>query len=198
MEAQGRGFTHGREKVISVPRTRAARLKKLFAATATEHCEDELAEWCRHAREAVLEAACALQYDSAVLPGTQMGVSLPPEPFASQQQKRSKFDGQEEEADDNRPRRPLITVTGRELNGHLKREEAKAVAEQHTLLHRYKEMPLTSAVQSLPPTYRSSGSFGRIDVPDEYGNYPDTATEHVNNSGLRACATKNSDRKSVV
>jgi hypothetical protein len=124
------------------------RLNKLFAASGTEHCEDELAEWCRHAREAVLEAACALQCDSAVLPGTQMGVSSPPEPFASQQQKRSKLDGQEEEADDNRPRRPLITVTGRELNGHLKREEAKAVAEQRLLLRPYKEMPLTGAARA--------------------------------------------------
>ena len=30
LEAQGRGFTHGHEKIISVPRTRAARLKHLF------------------------------------------------------------------------------------------------------------------------------------------------------------------------
>ena len=39
LEAQGRGFTHGHEKIISVPRTRAARLKHLFteaAATSTE------------------------------------------------------------------------------------------------------------------------------------------------------------------
>ena len=43
LEAQGRGFTHGHEKIISVPRTRAARLKQLFTkAAATEHGEDEL------------------------------------------------------------------------------------------------------------------------------------------------------------
>ena len=29
LEAQGRGFSHDHEKVISVPRTRAARLKKI-------------------------------------------------------------------------------------------------------------------------------------------------------------------------
>merc|ERR1712232_1058621 len=64
LEAQGRGFTHGHEKIISVPRTRAARLKQLFTKTAaTEHCEDELSKWCQQAREAVLQAACTLQYD---------------------------------------------------------------------------------------------------------------------------------------
>ena len=36
LEAQGRGVTHGHEKIISVPRTRAARLKDLFTkATST-------------------------------------------------------------------------------------------------------------------------------------------------------------------
>ena len=101
LEAQGRGFTHGHEKIISVPRMRAAKLKELFTAAATEHREDALTEWCRKAREAVLEAACSLQYDSAVLSGTQLGVTLRPEPFTTQQQKRTKFDGQVEEADDN-------------------------------------------------------------------------------------------------
>jgi len=68
LEAQGRGFTHGHEKIISVPRTRAARLKHLFRkAAATEHGEDELSRWCQQARQAVLQAACTLQYDSAVL-----------------------------------------------------------------------------------------------------------------------------------
>ena len=93
LEAQGRGFSHGHEKVISVPRTRAARLKQLFIATPTEHCKDELTKWCEDARDAVLRAASTLQYDSAVLPGAQLGVELRPEPFTSIQQKRSRFDG---------------------------------------------------------------------------------------------------------
>ena len=42
LEAQGRGFAHGHEKIISVPRTRAARLKGLFQkAGAAERPEDE-------------------------------------------------------------------------------------------------------------------------------------------------------------
>ena len=118
LEAQGRGFTHGHEKIISVPRTRAARLKHLFKkAAATKHGEDELSRWCQQARQAVLQAACTLQYDSAVLSGTQLGVTLRPEPFSNRQQKCSRFDGLVEDADDKAPRRHLIPVTERELNG---------------------------------------------------------------------------------
>ena len=130
LECQGRGFTHGHEKIISVPRTRAARLKQLFMQAAdTDHGEDELSKWCRQARQAVLQAACTLQYDSSVLPGTQLGVALRPEPFSNRQQKYSRLDGQVEEADDNAPRRQLIHVTEREPNGHLKKEEESSIAE---------------------------------------------------------------------
>ena len=80
LEAQGRGFTHGHEKIISVPRTRAARLKQLFTkAATTEHGDNELSRWCQQAREARLQAASTLQYDSAVYPRAQLGVSLRPE-----------------------------------------------------------------------------------------------------------------------
>ena len=51
LEAQGRGFEHGHEKLMCVPRARAARLKELFtrSAAAAEHAEDELARFCRDA-----------------------------------------------------------------------------------------------------------------------------------------------------
>ena len=183
LEAQGRGFTHGHEKVISVPRTRAARLKQLFAANATERGEDELTQWCQQTRDAVLRAACTLQYDSAVLTGTQLGVTLRPEPFTPQQQKRSRFDGQVEEADDNSPLRPIIAVTEREPNGHIRTEEANSITEQRPMRNPYKELPLTGATQSMMPMYRRSDSFGQVEVPDEYGYYPSVATERTDNSG---------------
>ena len=185
LEAQGRGFTHGHEKIISVPRTRAAQLKQLFAATATEHGEDELSRWCQQTREAVLRAACTLQYDSAVLTGTQLGVTLRPEPFTVQQQKRSRFDGQVEEADDSAPLRPFIAVTEREPNGHLRTEEANSIAEQRPMRNPYKELPLTGAIQSMMPMYRRSDSFGQVEIPDEYGYYPGDATELTNSIGWK-------------
>ena len=184
LEAQGRGFTHGHEKIISVPRTRAARLKQWFRqAAATEHGEDELSRWCQQARQAVLQAACTLQYDSAVLSGTQLGVPLRPEPFSNRQQKCSRFDGLVEEADDKAPRRHLIPVTDREPNGHLKREEESSIAESRPMRHPYKELPLTGATQSMMPMYRRSNSFGRIEVPDEFGYYQAASTKHSENRG---------------
>ena len=66
-------------------------------------------------------------------------------------------------------------------------EEAKAIAEQRPLRHPYKEMPLTGAHQSMLPTYRLSSSFGRIAVPDEFGNYQETATERLGAPGWLSC-----------
>ena len=172
LEAQGRGFAHGHEKIISVPRWRAARLKQLFTTGATEHRDDELAKWCTRAREALLHAAATLQYDSAVLSGKQLGVPLRPEPFSELQQRRSRLDGQVEEMHDNAPRRPLLPVTAPEPNGHLRREMEQAEAEQRLPRHAYKQLPLTGAAQSMMPMYRRPDSFGRIQIPDEYGYYP--------------------------
>jgi hypothetical protein len=124
LESQGRGFTHGHEKITSVPQTRAARLKELFTATASEHGQDELSRWCERARQAILQAAVTLQYDSAILSGTQLGVPLPPEPFTSRQQQLSKLDGKEEEDDERKLRRLIHVTGGPERNGHVKREEA--------------------------------------------------------------------------
>ena len=43
LEGEGRGFAHGHEKIIAVPRTSAACLKCFFARTAaTQDGEDEL------------------------------------------------------------------------------------------------------------------------------------------------------------
>ena len=115
--------------------------------------------------------------------GTQLAVTLRPEPFTIQQQKRSRFDGQVEEADDSAPLRPFIAVTEREPNSHLRTEEANSIAEQRPMRNPYKELPLTGAIQSMMPMYRRSDSFGQVEIPDEYGYYPSVATERTDNSG---------------
>ena len=190
LEAQGRGFEHGHEKLNSVPRMRAARLKELFArsAAAGEHSEDELARCCCVARQELLRAASSLQYDSAVVPGRQLGVPLRPEPFSQLQQRRCRHDGEVEEMHDNAPCRPLIPVTEAESNGHIQTEANRAALEQRTSRNPYKELPLTGAVQTMMPRYRLSESFGRIRLPDEYGHYPDmdaAAAENDVSSELR-------------
>merc|ERR1712185_550031 len=112
LEAQGRGFTHGHEKIISVPRMRAAKLKELFTENRTaKQPADELDKWCMKAREAVLQAASTLQYDSSVYAGRQLDVELRPEPFSDRQQKQSKLDGQVEEAHDDKPERQKMEIT---------------------------------------------------------------------------------------
>ena len=172
LEAQGRGFAHGHEKIISVPRMRAAKLKQLFMEKGTaEQPADDLDTWCMKAREAVLQAASTLQYDSAVYAGSQLGVQLRPEPFSDRQQRQSKLDGQVEEADDDKPARAKMETTLEELNGHLKKEAEACVAHGRPTLHSFKQLPLTGAIQSMMPNFRRSDSFGRIHEPDEYGYY---------------------------
>ena len=116
LEAQGHGFSHGHEKVISVPRMRAARLKALFVCSAKDGTEDELGTWCNDARGLLKLAASTMNYDSATLSGRQMQVELLPEPFTNRQQGLSKFGGCIE-ADDTYTRHELIPVTEREDMG---------------------------------------------------------------------------------
>ena len=77
------------------------------------------------------------------------------------------------------PSRRLIPVTMQELNGHLKKEEERSTAAARPVRHAYKQLPLTGAIQSMMPMFRRFDSFGRIQIPDEFGHYPEAATEHA-------------------
>lgn len=177
LEAQGRGFAHGHQKIHSVPRPRAAQLRKLFASKSDAGELDALISgWVQRMREEILKACTSLQYDSAVLSATQLGVDVRPEPFTTRQQRLSRMDGGVEL---DGSVRELVEVTGAEQPGHLLVEEAASVAEQRPPRHPYKETSLRGAVQSLLPTWRSPQSFGRIVTPDEFGHYdikPSTVT----------------------
>ena len=81
LEAQGRGFTHGHEKIISVPRTRAAQLKQLFAATATEHGEDELSRWCQQTRFCGPRALCNMILQCSLEPSSESHCDQNPSQF---------------------------------------------------------------------------------------------------------------------
>ena len=155
-EAQGRGFSHGHGKHIGVPQERCARLKEIFVADATENESDALDQVLQHMREAVINAASTLQYDSAVLPARQVGVDVPPEPFTERQQRQSRFDGGVEE---DGHARELVPVTGAPRLGHLVREELAAVSAQRPLRDAYKAVPLTGAQQSMLPSYRLARRF---------------------------------------
>ena len=82
----------------------------------------------------------------------------------------SKFDGRFDE-DDLQTQRELIPVTIKEDNGHMKRDEEEATAQERNKRHPFKELPLTGAYQSSLPEWRLSKNFGQITPPDPYGYY---------------------------
>ena len=88
LEAQGRGFAHGHEKVISLPNYSAAKLKALFAKENVA-----LQAAMQQMRQQIVDAVSLVQYDTATLPAEQLGVSVPVEPFSQQQQRQSRLDG---------------------------------------------------------------------------------------------------------
>ena len=105
-------------------------------------------------------------YDSAALPGEQLGEEVLPEPFSRQQRVQSRLDGGEEI---DGSRRTPLEVTPLEPPGHVVRERTVAEAELRARRNCYTEVPLTGCQQSAMPTYRLPQAFGQIDVPDQHG-----------------------------
>ena len=105
-------------------------------------------------------------YDSAALPGEQLGEEVLPEPLSKKQRVQRRLDGGEEI--DGSSRTPL-EVTPSEPPGHVVRERTVAEAELRACRNSYSEVPLTGCQQSASPTYRLPHAFGQIEVPDEHG-----------------------------
>ena len=155
LEAQGRGFEHAHKKVTGVPASRIAALQSIF-----QQSDEVLQSFMQRMRDAVLQAASTLQYESATLPAEQLGVTVPPEPFSTEQQSRSRLDGGLEV--DGETRRDLLEVTAAEPQGHVVRERTLAEAEQRSFRNPYRQVPLTGCHQSMLPCYRSSAAVGHI------------------------------------
>ena len=79
LEAQGRGFSHGHKKVMSVPRTAEAKLRQMF-----EQDDGALRETSQCTRDELLRCAAAIMYDSATLPAEQLGEKALPDIFIGQ------------------------------------------------------------------------------------------------------------------
>ena len=115
-------------------------------------------EWCCRARKEGLEACETLQYDSAILPASQIGVHVGSEPFTEQQQKESKLDcGLEID----QSQRDCIEVTEPTQQWHAGRDARLADIESRPLLHPFKSLSLQGAAQSILPSYRDPSRFGR-------------------------------------
>jgi len=85
LEAQGRGFTHGHGKGHSVIGATMKWLRQAMSSGLTA-AVDAL-------RGALLDTAVTVQYDSARMPGKQLDIDLPIEPFSSKQQNQSRMNG---------------------------------------------------------------------------------------------------------
>ena len=76
---------------MCVPHTAEAKLRHMF-----EQEDETLREVLQRAREELLRCASTIMYDSAALPGEQLGEEVPPELFSRKQRVQSRLDGGEE------------------------------------------------------------------------------------------------------
>ena len=86
LEAQGRGFSHAHTKVMGVPRMAEGKVRHMF-----EQEDDMLRELLQRAREELLLCTATIMYDSAALPGEQLGEEVLPEPFSRKQRVQSRL-----------------------------------------------------------------------------------------------------------
>ena len=98
------------------------------------------------------------QYESSILPGRQLGISLPPSPFSSRQQQQSRYDGQYEVNDTTT--RDLVPVVEAEPGAHIAREARTAMAEHRPPANAYSQVPLTGNSLTLLPAYQLMQNVG--------------------------------------
>ena len=106
---------------MGVPHTAEGKLRHMF-----EQEDETLREILQCAREELLRCAATIMYDSAALPGEQLGEEVLPEPFSRKQRVQSRLDGGEEIDGSSRT---LLEVTPSEPPGHVVRERTVAEAE---------------------------------------------------------------------
>ena len=122
-----------------------------------------------------------MQYEASREPGLQLGVSLPPEPFTSVQQKQSRMDGGLEDDGSQRDHVPLAPPY---IQPHIAAEQRRAAfqnREARSGTVAFKELPLTGALQSSFPRYRQRASFcSSFSAPEPDGSaVPSVSLHHV-------------------
>eukprot|EP00438_Fugacium_kawagutii_P008273 Skav206546 [mRNA] locus=scaffold504:308454:314438:- [translate_table: standard] len=149
-ESQERGFEHAHLKVHGLHKPDLDRMKGMLLCTDDE-TKKKLNEWRRQG----LEFAASLLQQSATETGARLGIHLPPIGFTQEQQKQTRFDGGKEE---DGTERPLLEVRQPEQDGHMV-QEAHAATMQGRLPRSGMDVPLTGALNSTLPTYRSASGF---------------------------------------
>ena len=174
LEAQGRGFAHGHEKVHSVPLTSVEMLMRLVldAPERTISIEQVLETWQNKHRQACLDDASTKQYDSAAESGRQFGVNLL-EILTQKQRERARLDGGLEEDGTTREEAGVVP---RIVPAHVLREQQAAESQGRPLRDAYRGILLTGAPGARLPMYLLRSSLGRQEelALDEDGNATDT------------------------
>ena len=188
LEAQGRGFVHGHAKYMGHPNGKEE-LQRLLAAIqaslesgATQLADVEILERLQQINQKIIAAASTMQYECSTLPGHQLQVELPPEPFSAKQQRQSKLDGGVEL--DGSTQRAFLAVTPAEPWGHIAEERRRASAEHREPRHPYKELPLTKCQLSMYPRYRWPQSFGKTYSLTDEGYLDSDASQFASNPAL--------------
>jgi hypothetical protein len=191
LEAQGRGFAHGHEKLHGEPRTKAIDIIQLFLGChgtgAPEHrpaakhiAEKTLTAWMDAHRKACLRDAATKQYDSAVESAKQFGCTELQEVFTAEEKKRCRLDGGEDEG--GTQRLPNVEVVPAPEPAHVLREKRQAADEGRAMKHPYRGMPLTGAPAARFPKYLWAKHFNGYEDLDENGHATETldfgAPEH--------------------
>jgi len=158
IEAQGRGFTHGHAKYAGCPNGKEE-LQQLVVDLAAGEADSAIRQHLQQFNEKLAAVASTMQYECSTLPGRQLAVQLPPEPFSAKQQRQSKLDGGLEL--DGSTRRALLEITPPEPWSHIAEEKIRASSEHREPRHPYKELPLTKCQLFTWPSYRWPHSFGK-------------------------------------
>ena len=192
-ESQGRGFEHCHEKSTSYPKGHLIQRDILQTAAACERAREARGqprpeECCSAAdtaapalapamalyNEQLVEYITTRHYESSVLPGRQLGVTLPAAPFSALQQRQSRYDGQMEP--DGVTQRDLVDVVDAEPPAHVAREQrAAAAAERREIRSPYSQVPLTGCSVTLMPSYQLLQNFGTEYPIIDRGELPEEA-----------------------
>jgi len=185
LEAQGRGFAHGHQKLHSEPLLKAIDLLHLILNRCNSDgvAEHVLQQWARKHREDCLDDAATKQYDSSIEGGRQFGVTGLQEIFTEKERVRCRLDGGCEE--DGRLRE-LVQVVPEIEPAHLRREREAAIAEGRPLRHAYREMPLTGAPGARHPSYLLPRNYLRFSELDDSGHASETLLTGSAEHGARS------------
>lgn len=173
-EAQARGFEHTHNKLHAATAAEAEFFKKLLQGSDAS-VESKIQAW----RDACINAATTIAFESATEIGRQLQIQLPLEPFTSHQQKKTRYDGgtnPDGTIREHMPLQPSLKPKHIEVEMEIAKKESRQPRPSY-------DIPLTSCPHSVTPPYRllqsfASENYDNVSLP-EPGRIPFDADENV-------------------